>query len=85
MSLLKTRLTETEKLLTDLKKARQTANKINRQQAKQSKKMRERKAVLIGEAVLARVNSGELGEAEFLKMMDDALSRPVDRALFSLK
>jgi hypothetical protein len=35
--------------------------------------------------VLRRVDRGEWDEAEFRQMMDDALSRPADRALFDLE
>jgi hypothetical protein len=39
----------------------------------------------VGEAVLRRVDRGEWHEAAFRQMMDEALSRPVDRALFDLE
>jgi hypothetical protein len=40
--------------------------------------------MLVGETVLRRVDRGEMDYAEFTQMMDEALSRPVDRALFDL-
>jgi hypothetical protein len=38
----------------------------------------------VGEAVLRRVERGEMDEAEFRQMMDEALTRPADRAMFDL-
>jgi hypothetical protein len=35
--------------------------------------------------VLRRVDGGEWDEADFRQMMDGALSRPADRALFELE
>ncbi|WP_223253618.1 hypothetical protein [Chromobacterium amazonense] len=52
---------------------------------KQSRADQARKAQLVGEAVLRRVEAGDWDEADFLSMMDAALSRPVDRALFGLE
>jgi hypothetical protein len=40
--------------------------------------------MLAGEAILRRVDRGEMAEDEFRQMMDEALSRPADRALFDL-
>ncbi|OXC77434.1 hypothetical protein BSU04_16885 [Caballeronia sordidicola] len=40
--------------------------------------------VLVGEAVMRRLDRGEWDEADFRKMMDGVLSRAADRALFDL-
>ncbi|WP_232457854.1 hypothetical protein [Burkholderia ubonensis] len=40
--------------------------------------------MLAGEAILRRVERDEWDAADFRQMMDDALSRPADRALFEL-
>ncbi|CAE6863571.1 hypothetical protein R75461_08120 [Paraburkholderia nemoris] len=84
MTLLKKRVEATDKKLEQLKEARKAAQKASRQVYKQSKADRERKVVLAGEAVLRRLERGEWDEADFRQMMDDALSRPADRALFDL-
>lgn len=84
MTLLKSRLTATDKKLQELKAERKAADKARRTAYKQSKADQQRKALLVGEAVLRRVESGEWDEAEFLAMRDEALSRSVDRALFNL-
>jgi hypothetical protein len=63
-----------------LKEARKASDKAY----KESKADRARKLMLVGEAVLRRVERGELDEAEFRQMMDEALMRPADRALFDL-
>jgi hypothetical protein len=58
----------------------------NRRQAyKQSRADRDRKVMLVGEAVLRRVERGEWDEANFRQMMDEALGRPADRSLFDLE
>jgi hypothetical protein len=84
MALLKSRFATTDKALTDIQDARKASDKERRQQYKQSKADKERMVILVGEAVLRRVECGEWDEAEFRQMMDDALGRPVDRALFDL-
>jgi hypothetical protein len=40
--------------------------------------------MLVGEAVLRRVDRGEWDKPEFRQMVDEALLRPVDRALSEL-
>ena len=82
--MLKNRMAATAKKLDEIKVARKAADKERRSAYKQSKADKDRKISLVGEAVIRRVESGEWDEAEFRKMMDEALSRPVDRALFDL-
>lgn len=82
--MLKDRMAATAKKLDEIKVARKAADKERRSAYKQSKADKDRKISLVGEAVIRRVESGEWDEAEFRKMMDEALSRPVDRALFDL-
>ena len=84
MTLLKKRIKATDIKLEELKEARKAAQKASRQAYKQSKADRERKVMLVGEAVMRRLERGEWDEADFRQMMDDALSRPADRALFDL-
>jgi hypothetical protein len=84
MTLLKDRMAATDARLKELKEARKASDKARRQQHKQSKVDRDRKTMLVGETVLRRVDRGEMDEAEFRKMMDEALPRPADRALFDL-
>ena len=43
-----------------------------------------RRKVLVGAIVLARVERGDWPRAKFLDMLDKALTRPDDRALFDL-
>lgn len=84
MTILKNRLTATDQRLKELKESRNAADKVRRQAHKQSKADRDRKVMLVGEAVLRRVDRGEWDEADFRQMMDDALGRPADRQLFEL-
>ncbi|UIF88670.1 hypothetical protein [Cupriavidus sp. UYPR2.512] len=84
MTILKTRIAATNKKLEELKEARRTAEKTRRQAYKQSRADRQRKILLIGEAVLHRVERGEWDETEFRRMMDEALTRAADRLLFDL-
>ena len=60
------------------------ADKERRAIHKQTRADRERKVRLVGEAVLQRLERGEWDEAAFTQMMDDALARGTDRALFGL-
>ncbi|CAE6870611.1 hypothetical protein R69658_08138 [Paraburkholderia aspalathi] len=84
MTLLKDRMAATEQKLNALKEARKAADKARRKAYKESKADRARKLTLVGEAVLRRVERGEMDEAEFKQMMDEALPRPADRILFDL-
>jgi hypothetical protein len=84
MSLLKNRVAATEEQIKAMKDARKAADRERRQAYRQTRADRERRVMLIGEAVLHRVERGEWDEAEFRKMMDEALTRPADRALFDL-
>ncbi len=84
MTLLKDRMVSTEQKLNALKEARKAADKARRKAYKESKADRARKLTLVGEAVLRRVERGEMDEAEFKQMMDEALTRPADRVLFDL-
>ena len=84
MSQLKERLTATNAKLDAIKAARKAADKEHRAMHKQTRADRERKVRLVGEAVLQRLERGEWDEAAFTQMMDDALARGADRALFGL-
>ncbi|MCP3713361.1 hypothetical protein M3I54_42030 [Paraburkholderia sp. CNPSo 3274] len=84
MTLLKSRLAATDEKVKALKEARKAADRERRKAYRQSRADRERKVMLVGEAVLHRVERGEWDEAEFRQMMNDALARPADRALFDL-
>jgi hypothetical protein len=84
MNILKKRIAATDEKLNALKEARKVADKARHRAYKQSKANRERKAMLVGEVVLRRVEQGLWAESEFRSMMDDALSRGTDRALFDL-
>ena len=84
MDMLKRRLVATEAKLQEIKTARKSAVKAQRQQVKQTRADRDRKIVLAGEALLRRVDRGEWDVADFHAMMDEFLFRPADRALFDL-
>jgi hypothetical protein len=85
MTLLKSRIAATDRRLNELKDARKAADKARRKVHRQTKADRDRKVMLVGEAVLRRVERGGWDEADFRKMMDQALLRPADRALFDLE
>jgi len=71
-----------------LKQAKAKKRQIEaRQRSLQSKKQRSeetRRKILVGAAVLAKVECGEWPQERFRLMMDAALSRTDDRALFGL-
>lgn len=58
-----------------------------RKKAVESKKKRSddtRRKILIGAAILSKVESGEWKKEGMLEMMDQVLTRPDDRSLFQL-
>ncbi|MBB5457759.1 hypothetical protein [Paraburkholderia sp. Cpub6] len=77
MNLLKKRIAATDAKLDEMKATRKAAQKASRQAYKQTKADRERRVMLVGEAVLRRVDRGEWNEAEFRQMMDEALPGPL--------
>ncbi|WP_323123801.1 hypothetical protein [Burkholderia alba] len=84
MTLFKRRIADTDDKLKEMKDARKASDKARRHQVKQTRADRERKVLLIGEAILHRIDRGEMDEAEFRQIMEEALSRQADRALFGL-
>ena len=52
--------------------------------AERERKAQMRRHLLVGAAVMARVERGELDRQLLLKWMDEALTRAGDRALFEL-
>jgi hypothetical protein len=84
MTLLKSRLAATDSKLKEIKDAKRASDKARRQQYRQTRADQERQVVLVGEAVMRRLDRGEWDEADFRQMMDEVLSRPADRALFDL-
>jgi hypothetical protein len=52
--------------------------------AERERKARMRRQILVGAAVLAKVERGELDGQTLLQWMDEALKRSADRALFGL-
>lgn len=85
MSAIETRIA---KLEADLKQAKAKKHKQDaRKRAIEAKKRRSddtRRKILVGAAILAKVERGEWPEDKLLAMLDDALSRDDDRALFGL-
>jgi lipid II:glycine glycyltransferase (peptidoglycan interpeptide bridge formation enzyme) len=77
-----------EKLERELKQRRaRIVRQKKQQQAKlmnQQRKADTRRKVLIGAAILARVQSGEMRDDQLTAMMDNYLERDDDRALFDL-
>ena len=59
MNMLKDRLAVTDQRLKELKEGRKAADKMRRQACKQNRADRDRKMMLVGEAVLRRVERGE--------------------------
>jgi hypothetical protein len=84
MNPLRKRVAATDEKLKALKEARKASDKDRRQAYKQTKADRDRKVVLVGEAVIRRVERGQWDETDFRKTMDESLTRGADRALFDL-
>jgi hypothetical protein len=75
-----------QKLKLEQLKARQARIEARRRAILFRRTRREdiRRKILVGAIVLARVERGELLEADFRAWMDAGLVRPEDRALFEL-
>ena len=71
-----------------LKQAKARKQQLEAQKrAAESKKQRSddtRKKILVGAAILAKVDRGEWPRSRLLEMMGQTLTRPDDRALFGL-
>lgn len=86
MSMLDQRIKNLEEKLAQAKELRRQIDA--RQRAAAAKKRRAddtRRKILVGAAILAKVESGEWPEKKMLAMMDTALTRKDDRALFGLE
>lgn len=79
---------EIEALKKKLNEAKLRKAKIEaRQRAAEAKKKRAddtRRKILVGAAILARVESGKWPKDRLMEMMGEVLTRPDDRALFEL-
>ena len=53
-------------------------------ETRQARQADTRRKFLAGAIVLAKVERGEFGDAQFREWLDEALTRPEDRALFDL-
>jgi len=77
-----------EKVERELKQRRARIVRLKRQQqaklTNQRRKEDTRRKVLIGAAILARVQAGEMRDDQLTAMMDAYLERDDDRALFDL-
>ena len=85
MSTLDQRIKTLEEKLAQAKELRKQIEA--RQRAAAAKKRRAddtRRKILVGAAILAKVESSEWPEKKMLAMMDSALTRKDDRALFGL-
>lgn len=85
MGTLEEKITAAETKLKQLKAEQQKVEA--RKKAADIKRKRQddtRRKVVVGAVLLARVESGEWPEAEFKAMMEKALTRAEDRALFDL-
>ncbi|WP_321943701.1 hypothetical protein [Paraburkholderia tropica] len=77
-------ITESHRKINDMKASQDAPQKAGPGTYWQPRIDREKRVHLAGEAILRRVERGEWDQADFLKMMDDYLERPADRALFDL-
>jgi len=67
-------------------KAREQAVEARRRtlESRRSRKADTRRKILVGAIVLAKVEHGEIAEADLRRWLDQALARQEDRALFGL-
>lgn len=67
-----------------LKQAKAMKQKQEARDRMKDRALDTRRKILVGAAVLARVQRGEMSETDLRSMLDVALTRADDRALFSL-
>jgi len=80
------RIQELEELVKQAKeKKRQIEAKQKAIAAKKKRSEETRRKILVGAVILTKIESGEWPKDRFLAMMDSALSKTYDRALFGLK
>ncbi|ELX10703.1 hypothetical protein Jab_2c28030 [Janthinobacterium sp. HH01] len=86
METIDTRIEAAETRLKKLKAQRQQIEARKRTEDSKRKRTEDtRRKILIGAAILAKVERGEWPQARLLAMMDKVLTRPDDRALFDLR
>lgn len=85
MTELKDRIVTLEEQLKQMRARRRVQDtRRQRLESQQAKKAKLRKQLLVGSVVLAKVERGEIAEAEFRKWMDRGLTRAEDRVLLDL-
>lgn len=86
MDTIDSRIEAAETRLKKLKAQRQQIEARKRTEESKRKRTEDtRRKILIGAAILAKVERGEWPRTRLLAMMDKALTRPDDRALFDLR
>ncbi len=79
------RITALQERLKQLKAKQQRLEMRRRStESRRTRKEDTRRKILVGAIVLARVEQGRLPQAELRAWLDEALTRPDDRALFDL-
>ncbi len=73
-----------ERLVQEELRIKARIKQIDVNEGEQKRKRETRRKVLIGAAILAKVERGDWSEEGFLKMMDAFLFRPSERSLFGL-
>jgi large subunit ribosomal protein L7/L12 len=58
--------------------------KVKARQGAETRKTDTRRKILVGAVILELVESGKWPKEKLLSLMDEKLSRPIDRALFGL-
>lgn len=80
------KIAELEAKLRQLKERQQAVEARRRTlESRRERKADTRRKILVGAIVMARVERGEITEAELRRWLDTALSRDDDRALFGLQ
>lgn len=85
MARLDERIASLQERLQQLKAKQQRA--AARQKSLESRRQRKadtRRKILVGAIVLAKLDQGEVNKAQLNRWLDEALTRPDDRALFDL-
>lgn len=85
MARIQKRIGALEEKLKQLKARRQLLDsRRERLESQRARKADTRRKILVGAIVLAKVQQGEIAEAQLRKWLDGGLTRADDRALFNL-
>lgn len=73
-----------EKLLTKEKQLKAQIQQAQAAERTQERKRETRRKILVGTAILSQVEKGKFSQADLMSLMNEFLTRPIERELFGL-